>query len=94
MITRIVRMTFKKEHVNSFLSLFEKNKEAIASFDGCAHLSLFQDADNPCIYITYSEWKSEKELNTYRNSELFKRVWKETKSYFDSSPLAFSMKKA
>jgi heme-degrading monooxygenase HmoA len=51
---------------------------------------LLRDADKPHIFCTYSIWESEAHLENYRNSALFKEVWKFTKSLFLEKPVAFS----
>ena len=93
MLIRIVRMTFKEEEVESFLTMFESKKSFIRNFPGCTHLELQKDYNNPCILATYSLWNSEKDLNSYRHSALFAEVWAETKAKFAAKPVAFSLKK-
>jgi len=90
MIIRVVRMTFKENEVDSFLSTFDKNKANIRAFDGCEHLELLKDANQVNIYTTYSFWKSEEHLNAYRDSRLFSEVWTETKKLFSDKPSAHS----
>ncbi len=93
MIARIVRMTFKKELVPSFISIFKENQDKIRDFNGCRYVDLYQDVGNPYVFITYSEWESAEDLELYRQSDLFKAVWAKTKACFDDKPIAFSMKK-
>lgn len=93
MLIRIVRMTFKPEKVEDFLDNFHQTKHHIRNFEGCKHLELLQDLENPNIYCTYSLWDSEKHLENYRNSELFKGVWAFTKTLFADKPFAFSVNK-
>lgn len=93
MLIRIVRMTFMEEKVAEFLANFEANKEKIRNFPGCNHLELWQDENNPNIFMTYSHWKDEESLEQYRDSELFKSVWAVTKPLFAEKPIAFSSKK-
>lgn len=93
MLIRVVRMTFQEEKVNDFLTLFDMNKEKIRNFPGCHHLELWQDENQKNIFTTYSFWESEKSLNQYRDSELFKSIWTTTKTLFGDKPFAFSSKK-
>ncbi|MDH5475486.1 MAG: antibiotic biosynthesis monooxygenase [Cyclobacteriaceae bacterium] len=93
MLIRFVRMTFKEEEVENFLLIFESSKHNIKNFPGCNHLELFQDYHNPAIFSTYSTWENDEYLDNYRNSELFKKVWKKTKVLFAESPVAYSQKK-
>ena len=92
MIKRLVKMTFKPEHVQPFVALFNSKKELIAAVKGCSHVELLNDAENPCIFFTYSIWESTSYINAYRDSELFKTVWSETKILFDAKPEAWSLK--
>lgn len=93
MLIRIVRMTFQEDKVEAFLENFEKIKNKIRGFDGCEHLELWRDANDPNIFVTYSHWQSEEHLNAYRHSELFKGVWAYTKPLFAAKTSAFSVHK-
>ncbi len=90
MLIRIVRMTFKEEDVQDFLTMFNETKSKIRNFKGCQHLTLLRDAKQPNIFMTYSIWKNEEALEDYRNSELFKTTWKRTKQWFAAKPVAYS----
>lgn len=92
MILRIVKMTFQPEKVNTFRTLFEETKHQIRSFEGCQHLELWQDTNDPRIFFTYSIWEKQDNLTKYRNSELFKQTWQETKALFADKPEAWSVK--
>ncbi|GAB3235674.1 antibiotic biosynthesis monooxygenase [Algoriphagus aestuariicola] len=93
MLVRIVRMTFRPDAVAEFLANFETHKNSIRHFPGCKHLELWQDVLEKNIFTTYSHWESEEALDQYRDSELFKSVWKATKTLFSAKPKAFSSKK-
>ena len=90
MIQRIVRMEFRAEEIEAFKALFEENKEKIRGFEGCNALKLLQDVNKPAIFFTYSVWNSEDDLNNYRHSELFAKVWKATKLKFAGRAEAWS----
>ena len=91
MIKRIVKMSFKPENCEAFKTIFETNWKKIKGFEGCLHVELLQDKNNPEIFFTYSIWESETSLNNYRNSDLFKNVWSATKQLFNQKPEAFSV---
>ena len=91
MIIRIVKMTFDENRVNEFLDIFEATKHRIRGFEGCMHLELLKDVDQPNVYFTYSHWDSKDHLNTYRDSDLFGDVWPKTKALFVAKPQAWSM---
>ena len=90
-IRRIVRMTFKPEHLPQFLKIFHDSKDKIRAREGCKHLELWQDLHAPHICSTFSIWDSEEHLNAYRDSELFGQVWPATKTLFAEKPVAFSV---
>lgn len=92
MLIRIVRMTFQADKTADFVQVFLDSRELIKAFVGCNHVELLQDYDDPTIFSTYSLWDSEEALNNYRKSELFGRVWKETKKLFAAPAQAFSSK--
>jgi quinol monooxygenase YgiN len=91
MLIRIVRMTFLPEQVPAFLSLFRRSEQRIRQQPGCCRLELWQDANNPTIYCTYSQWESTDALDAYRKSALFGEVWPATKRFFAAPPVAFSV---
>ncbi len=93
MIIRVVKMTFKLEHISDFLNMFEEKQAAIASTEGCLHLELWQDKNDKRVFFTYSHWQSEQFLNQYRDSELFAIVWPMIKQWFDAKAEAWSVAK-
>ena len=93
MVTRIVKMTFAEEHIPAFLELFRANREAITSAEGCISVELLRDTVQPGLMFTYSRWTDEKFIDLYRQSELFGRVWPETKRYFAAAPEVWTLRK-
>ena len=93
MFVRIVKMSFKPDRVDEFLSNFENSKTKIRSFKGCSLLELYRDKTNSNIFFTYSYWDSEQDLSNYKNSLLFKSVWEQTKILFNEKPVAWSVDK-
>lgn len=90
MIKRIVKMTFRQEEVENFIELFYAQKEQIRNFKGCQSLELVRGVAQSNIFFTISIWESEKALEDYRMSELFKTTWAQTKVLFNASPEAWS----
>jgi quinol monooxygenase YgiN len=93
MIIRIVKMTFKEENINDFISAFESRRNQISSFDGCLGVELLQDVKKENIFFTYSTWKDEPHLEKYRQSELFNSTWAEVKKWFSHKAEAWSLEK-
>ncbi|MES2284460.1 MAG: antibiotic biosynthesis monooxygenase family protein [Bacteroidota bacterium] len=92
MIIRIVKMTFDPDKVADFLKIFDASKQYIRNMEGCSHLELLNDINSPTIFITYSHWQTENDLNNYRNSELFEGVWGKTKILFAAKAEAWSVR--
>jgi quinol monooxygenase YgiN len=93
MLVRIVKMTFDPEKISEFLSNFDKHKLKIRHFPGCNRLELLRDQNKSNIFFTYSYWDSSEDLDKYRQSELFKKVWSKTKILFVAKPEAWSVDK-
>ncbi len=91
MIIRIVKMTFVPEKVEEFLKIFHDSKQLIRNMPGCNHLELLNDIQSENIFFTYSYWDSENDLNNYRNSDVFNKVWSQTKILFEAKPEAWSV---
>lgn len=92
MIKRIVKMTFKPEHVEDFSNYFPEIVNQIKARKGCLDVELLQDINDNRIYFTYSKWESEADLNAYRKSELFGEVWPKVKKWFEAKPEAWSVR--
>ena len=86
-------MSFHPDKIDSFLENFDVNKTRIRGFEGCLFLELYRDKNNTNQFFTYSYWKDEAALENYRNSDLFKKVWAETKVWFNQKPEAWSVDK-
>lgn len=93
MIVRIVKMHFKGGHVETFLEIFHQHKQTIRAVKGCNHLELLRDIHNPLSYTTISYWDTERDLEAYRNSELFRDVWGRVKVLFGAPTQTFSLDK-
>src|SRR5205809_618894 len=93
MIVRIVKMTFREGTAEEFKAIFNGSKKKIRDFKGCIFLELLEDFKNPDLFITYSVWSSEHDLERYRESELFKETWAKVKVLFVASPEVHSMKR-
>jgi heme-degrading monooxygenase HmoA len=90
MVTRIVRMHFRAEAVESFLKTFNENKDAIRSFPGCSHMELLKDIRALNTFVTISYWDRPEDLENYRKSMLFESIWARTKPLFSAKAEAFS----
>ena len=91
MIERYVILKFKPEEKENFLSIFEYNKNRIASFEGCDFLELRHSLRNPNWLMTYSIWKSEEHLEFYRKSDIFESVWNQVKPLFSDKAETLSI---
>ena len=93
MLVRIVKMTFSEDKTDEFQTRFHNIKDNIIEFKGCELLELYRDKSDSNVFFTYSYWKSEEDLNRYRNSDFFKEVWSNTKKMFSEKPEAWSVDK-
>jgi quinol monooxygenase YgiN len=93
MVTRIVRMHFRADAVESFLKTFNENKEAIRSFPGCTHMEIAKDLRALNTFVTISHWTSPEALEAYRKSSIFEAVWAKTKPLFSAKAEAFTVEK-
>lgn len=91
MMVRIVKMTFRPEEVPVFQDLFEGWRHRIIAFPGCRQLQLLHDRQDPRVFMTYSIWGSSKDLEAYRNSEVFASVWPVVKRMFAEPAEAWSL---
>lgn len=90
MVTRIVKLQFQKDKAEDFLAFFETIKHKVNNYPGCAGMRLIQDIHRPEIFMTYSLWETEEQLNGYRDSQTFGEVWPIIKPWFDARPEAWT----
>jgi len=84
---RIVRLSLNSAYADQFLGLFEKNKSRIAGHVGCRFVYLLRCGDT---FFTVSGWDRPGDLETYRTSELFRGIWKQTRSWLSEPAQAWS----
>ena len=61
-------------------------------FDGCEDVNLWRAIESPNVFFTYSLWQSMNDLNTYRESDIFRSVWSKVKPMFNKKAEAWSLK--
>ena len=93
MIVRIVQLTFDPLKTGDFLNVFNGVCEESRVFPGCRNLELWHSTNPDNIDLTDSLWDSQKSLDQYRFSELFKSTWAQKKVLFSAPPVALSMEK-
>ena len=91
MIKRIVKLTIMPGKEDNFKIIFNDSQAKILSFEGCSEVELLQDVHNPNIFFTYSIWDDLEQLNKYRNSDMFFKVWSKVKLIFADRPEAWSL---
>jgi autoinducer 2-degrading protein len=91
MITRIVKMSFKKDETDSFVRIFYESNPLLHGCEGCLDVKLLKDHKDPSIIFTLSLWESLNDLEVYRNSQLFKSTWAKTKVLFNAKAEAWSL---
>ena len=90
MIVRIVKMTFRKDKTDEFLAVFNSSSHLIRAMHGCNKLQLLRDVSDPSVFFTYSYWQTQQDLDDYRASETFRKVWASTKILFEARAEAWS----
>jgi quinol monooxygenase YgiN len=91
MITRVVKMTFREDEIQSFKQIFAESAALIQSFEGCGEVKLMRDVNNKNIFFTLSKWQTEEHLQIYRSSILFKTTWARVKPLFSEKAQAWSL---
>ncbi|MBL7926898.1 MAG: antibiotic biosynthesis monooxygenase [Bacteroidia bacterium] len=91
MIVRIVKLTIEPQHRKSFADFYGNAQHNIKQFNGCIDLQLFNDAKDENVFFTLSRWQSENDLNHYRYSDFFKKVWQTVKPMFAAKAEAYSL---
>ena len=90
-ITRIVKMTFKPEHITDFENYFLGIKDLVSSQPGCNGVKLLKQIGGTGVFFTYSNWESEQDLNNYRSTDTFGEIWPKVKAWFADKADAWSV---
>lgn len=93
MLIRIVKLSVESTRLDEFMKLFNLSKDKIRNFDGCRQLELLCVTEEKNILFTYSTWDSERHLQKYLQSEVFKSTWEQVKPLFCEKPEAWSLEK-
>ena len=92
MIKRFVKLTFRPELVETFLTtVFEPSKQQIRAFPGCRHMELLRSTDQANVLFTFSLWEDAAALEAYRQSDLFRSTWAKSKALFAERAEAWSL---
>lgn len=92
MLIRIVRMTIREDRTENFLALFEASSQDIRKFKGCSYLELMRDYHKPNVFVSYTHWATEAELDEYRHSQTFISIWAKIKILFSDRAVVYSLK--
>lgn len=90
-LTRVVKLSFEPEHIETFKAILAEHIAAISGMEGCLRVQGFQDAREPHIFFTISEWENEQALDNYRYSPFFKTLWGKVKPLFAEKAMAHSL---
>ena len=90
MVIRLVELSIQKDKLPIAKKLLEDVAPKVRNSPGCSHLRILMDLHNPARITTYSHWNTEVDLNTYRNSEIFKNFWTQIKPLFAAPAKAWS----
>ncbi len=93
MITRIVKLTMRDTSRKDFEIFVNTIKESIRGFEGCRDLEILQDIHNKNVFFTHSLWDSEEALDSYRQSDFFKRIWPSALRLFGDQPQAWTLER-
>ncbi|MCE2845900.1 MAG: antibiotic biosynthesis monooxygenase [Sphingobacteriales bacterium] len=91
MLTRVVRLSFRPEAVAIFQQTLKSFEASIRESPGCLDLQIYRDKEDLHVFYTISRWQEASDLEAYRKSDLFGKVWKSVKPGFRSPALAWSL---
>lgn len=88
MIVRIVKLTFEDNFTKEFELKFPSIKPIVESVKGCNSVVLLKGENN--TYFTYSLWNSKEDLEAYRQSSTFEKIWAIFKPHFTAPAQAWT----
>lgn len=90
-LVRIVRLSFREEHLDDFLQFYAQVQPQIAAFEGCMEVQAFRDNEQHTVIYTMSRWTNAAYLENYRQSDFFRDTWAQVSRWFEEKPQAFSL---
>ena len=84
-------MTFKPEHIKDFEGYFLSIKTKVAGQPGCNGVKLLKEKGETGVFFTYSSWNSVDDLNAYRNTQTFGKIWPTVKKWFSEKAQAWTV---
>ncbi len=95
MLIRIVKLKIKQQNLEAFLAAYKSRNPVENKINGCVSVKLTKVTTNSDLayheFCTISEWKSEIDLENYRNSPYFKETWTNLKPFFAQKAEAWSL---
>jgi heme-degrading monooxygenase HmoA len=85
-------MDLRPEGEELFMEIFNQVRQEIKSQKGCLSLELLRSTENGLLNLwTISLWHSADDLETYRNSALFRKTWFAIKPLFAGKAQAWTL---
>lgn len=92
MILRVVKMTILPQETERFARVFQERRDLIAAFEGCLRVDLLKTTQaDEAVFFTLSYWQHEENLETYRQSSIFKETWSIVKPLFAQKAQAWTL---
>jgi len=86
MLVRIVKMSFHEENIPAFLENFELMKSHIRNTPGNRFLELYQDKNNPCIFLHIVIGKQKTIWKTIENRRYLMKFGRLPRNYLMTNP--------
>jgi heme-degrading monooxygenase HmoA len=85
-------MKFKPDKEAEFMDIFNQVKRNVRSQKGCKGLEILSsESEGEKSIWTLSLWRTVEDLETYRQSDLFKETWASIKPLFASKAKAWTL---
>jgi len=70
----LVKKLIKEDKIEEMKALFGELIAATRKEDGCIEYALFQNAENPRVYILMEEWRDQPSLEAHMQTDHFKTI--------------------
>lgn len=77
MFVTLVDVTVKKAFISQFIEASEQNHLASVNEPGNCRFDVLQSSDNPCQFVLYEAYCSEKQAKAHKETEHY-QVWRDT----------------
>ncbi|QZY56191.1 putative quinol monooxygenase [Crassaminicella profunda] len=74
MLQVVSKIYVKEDQIDEFVEVFKGMVEPSRKEEGCIQYEMYQDEENPRIFIVLEQWKTKEDFDQHFKTEHFERI--------------------